>query len=59
MKYRTLNEQNEKELKVVQISLIKIKDEKSQIESELKQVKDYSRKLENKLIAEVKGSASG
>ena len=38
--------------------MIKVKDEKVSLESELKNLKDYSRKLETKLINEVKGGQS-
>lgn len=36
-----------------------MKDEKVSIETELKNLKDYSRKLETRLINEVKGTNSG
>lgn len=53
VKYRTLNEQNEKELRVVQQAMVKVKDEKMAVESEMKSLKEYSRKLESRLISEV------
>ena len=59
IKFKTLSEQNDKELKVAQASIIKIKDEKASIENELRQLKEYSRKLEHRLVSEVNKAGGG
>ncbi|CDW72859.1 UNKNOWN [Stylonychia lemnae] len=56
VKFRTLNDQNDKELRITQQSLIKVNDEKIILENEVKNLKEYTRKLETKLINEVKGT---
>ena len=58
-KFRTLYEQNDKELKNLNVTLTKIKEDKENKDLELKSNKDYIRKLENKLVSELRGQGHG